>query len=99
MNFRRESKGSFLRAKPQRKALFSPQAPALKGRFSSEQSDEQTLTAGWTVPDDRLRDRKAKDQDNHSLSAAEGTLQGLHYQLAPKAQTKLFRVTREPSST
>lgn len=32
-------------------------------------------------------------QDNHSLSAMEGTLRGLHYQLAPKAQTKLVRVT------
>ncbi|PWI56771.1 dTDP-4-dehydrorhamnose 3,5-epimerase [Sulfoacidibacillus thermotolerans] len=31
-------------------------------------------------------------QDNHSLSQAPGTLRGLHYQLAPKAQTKLVRV-------
>lgn len=31
-------------------------------------------------------------QDNHSLSAAKGVLRGLHYQLAPKAQTKLVRV-------
>jgi len=33
-------------------------------------------------------------QDNHSLSQAPGTLRGMHYQLAPKAQTKLVRVTR-----
>ncbi|MET3697017.1 dTDP-4-dehydrorhamnose 3,5-epimerase [Bacillus oleivorans] len=33
-------------------------------------------------------------QDNHSLSVQTGTLRGLHYQLAPKAQTKLIRVTR-----
>lgn len=33
-------------------------------------------------------------QDNHSLSEQVGTLRGLHYQLAPKAQTKLVRVTR-----
>src|SRR5690606_17843447 len=32
-------------------------------------------------------------QDNHSLSAEVGTLRGLHYQLAPYAQTKLVRVT------
>lgn len=31
-------------------------------------------------------------QDNHSLSAESGVLRGLHYQLAPKAQTKLVRV-------
>jgi dTDP-4-dehydrorhamnose 3,5-epimerase len=30
-------------------------------------------------------------QDNHSYSAEAGTLRGLHYQLAPKAQTKLVR--------
>jgi len=32
-------------------------------------------------------------QDNHSLSAEAGVLRGLHYQLNPKAQTKLIRVT------
>lgn len=31
-------------------------------------------------------------QDNHSLSAENGVLRGLHYQLNPKAQTKLIRV-------
>ncbi|MFC7679250.1 dTDP-4-dehydrorhamnose 3,5-epimerase [Paenibacillus sp. GCM10028914] len=31
-------------------------------------------------------------QDNHSLSAEPGVLRGLHYQLNPKAQTKLIRV-------
>jgi dTDP-4-dehydrorhamnose 3,5-epimerase len=30
-------------------------------------------------------------QDNHSLSVQAGTLRGLHYQLEPKAQTKLVR--------
>jgi len=30
-------------------------------------------------------------QDNHSLSRAKGTLRGLHYQIAPKAQGKLVR--------
>lgn len=33
-------------------------------------------------------------QDNHSFSATKGTLRGLHYQLDPKAQTKLVRCTR-----
>lgn len=32
-------------------------------------------------------------QDNHSLSVPAGTLRGLHFQLEPKAQTKLVRVT------
>lgn len=32
-------------------------------------------------------------QDNHSLSS-KGTLRGLHYQVAPRAQAKLVRVTR-----
>jgi dTDP-4-dehydrorhamnose 3,5-epimerase len=33
-------------------------------------------------------------QDNHSLSAQKGTLRGLHFQLEPKAQTKLVRCTK-----
>ncbi|RSK29457.1 dTDP-4-dehydrorhamnose 3,5-epimerase [Bacillus sp. HMF5848] len=33
-------------------------------------------------------------QDNHSFSTTKGTLRGLHYQLNPKAQTKLVRCTR-----
>jgi dTDP-4-dehydrorhamnose 3,5-epimerase len=33
-------------------------------------------------------------QDNQSLSALRGTLRGLHYQLSPKAQSKLVRCTR-----
>ena len=33
-------------------------------------------------------------QDNHSYSAAAGVLRGLHYQLPPRAQDKLVRVTR-----
>ncbi|WP_373232244.1 dTDP-4-dehydrorhamnose 3,5-epimerase [Cohnella sp.] len=31
-------------------------------------------------------------QDNHSLSVQSGVIRGLHYQLEPKAQTKLIRV-------
>ncbi|PRY93303.1 dTDP-4-dehydrorhamnose 3,5-epimerase [Hasllibacter halocynthiae] len=33
-------------------------------------------------------------QDNHSLSAAAGTLRGLHYQAPPSAQAKLVRCGR-----
>jgi len=33
-------------------------------------------------------------QDNHSLSKEKGVLRGLHFQLNPKAQTKLVRCTR-----
>jgi len=33
-------------------------------------------------------------QDNHSLSKEKGVLRGLHFQLDPKAQTKLVRCTR-----
>ncbi|MFD0673654.1 dTDP-4-dehydrorhamnose 3,5-epimerase [Cohnella sp. GCM10027633] len=32
-------------------------------------------------------------QDNHSLSVEKGVIRGMHYQLAPMAQTKLVRVT------
>ena len=33
-------------------------------------------------------------QDNHSMSAAKGTLRGLHYQSPPRAQDKLVRCSR-----
>jgi dTDP-4-dehydrorhamnose 3,5-epimerase len=33
-------------------------------------------------------------QDNHSLSAAKGTVRGLHFQVPPHAQDKLIRVCR-----
>ena len=33
-------------------------------------------------------------QDNHVLSGPAGTLRGLHFQVPPRAQTKLIRVTR-----
>ena len=36
-------------------------------------------------------------QVNNSLSAKKGTLRGMHYQLAPKAETKLVRCIRGPS--
>jgi|LDZT01.1.fsa_nt_gi dTDP-4-dehydrorhamnose reductase/dTDP-4-dehydrorhamnose 3,5-epimerase len=33
-------------------------------------------------------------QDNHSMSDKKGTLRGLHFQINPKAQTKLIRCTK-----
>ena len=33
-------------------------------------------------------------QANNSLSSQKGTLRGMHYQLAPKAETKLVRCVR-----
>ncbi|MEZ5817098.1 MAG: dTDP-4-dehydrorhamnose 3,5-epimerase [Hyphomicrobiaceae bacterium] len=33
-------------------------------------------------------------QDNHSLSRRKGVVRGLHFQIAPRAQGKLVRVTR-----
>ncbi|MCP3475561.1 dTDP-4-dehydrorhamnose 3,5-epimerase [Bradyrhizobium sp. CCGUVB1N3] len=33
-------------------------------------------------------------QDNHSFSAATGTVRGLHFQIPPRAQAKLVRVVR-----
>ena len=33
-------------------------------------------------------------QDNHAFSSAKDTLRGLHFQVPPKAQDKLIRVTR-----
>ena len=33
-------------------------------------------------------------QDNHSFTAAKGTLRGIHFQNSPMAQAKLVRVTR-----
>jgi len=33
-------------------------------------------------------------QDNHSFSQQKGTLRGIHFQMAPKAQTKLVRCTK-----
>ncbi len=49
--------------------------------YSKEKLEGQGLTAEFV-------------QDNHSLSGQKGTLRGLHYQAAPKTQTKLVRCTR-----
>lgn len=54
--------------------------------FFSETYNAQTLAAHGVAA--------TFVQDNHSYSAAAGTLRGLHYQLPPKAQAKLVRVVR-----
>lgn len=53
--------------------------------FFMESYNEQTAHANGIVD--------TFIQDNHSLSVEAGVLRGMHYQLAPKAQTKLVRVT------
>ncbi|WP_112308830.1 dTDP-4-dehydrorhamnose 3,5-epimerase [Pseudogemmobacter bohemicus] len=49
--------------------------------FNAARMKEAGIDIGWV-------------QDNHSFSAAKGTLRGLHYQSAPHAQDKLVRCTR-----
>ena len=57
--------------------------------------DRGTFVETWNAA--RLADAGldyAFVQDNHSVSAARGTLRGLHFQLPPVAQDKLVRVSR-----
>jgi len=56
-----------------------------RGWFTESYNEEKFAEFGITVK---------FVQDNHSYSAAIGTLRGLHYQLSPKAQTKLVRCTK-----
>lgn len=56
-----------------------------RGWFTESFSDENFKKAGLDLN---------FVQDNHSFSAEKGTLRGLHYQLKPKAQTKLVRCTK-----
>lgn len=55
-----------------------------RGFFTESYSKEKFINAGITY--DFI-------QDNHSLSIEPGVLRGLHFQLPPKAQTKLIRAT------
>jgi dTDP-4-dehydrorhamnose 3,5-epimerase len=55
-----------------------------RGFFSETYNAESFAEAGITL---------RFVQDNHSLSTAKGVLRGLHYQLPPRAQAKLVRVT------
>ena len=56
-----------------------------RGWFSETWNRETLAAAGIDM---------AFVQDNHSMSAAVGTLRGLHYQAPPRAQDKLVRCTR-----
>lgn len=55
-----------------------------RGWFMETYSEEKLSPLGITV--DFV-------QDNHSFSAQKGTLRGLHFQMHPKAQSKLLRCT------
>lgn len=56
-----------------------------RGWFSETWNAEKMAQAGIDI---------AFVQDNHSFSATQGTLRGLHYQSPPKAQDKLVRCSR-----
>lgn len=56
-----------------------------RGWFSETWSAARMAEAGLDLP---------WVQDNHSFSAAKGTVRGLHYQSPPRAQGKLVRCTR-----
>ena len=57
-----------------------------RGWFTETFSVQKLRDAGIDVPE--------FVQDNHSYSAQKGVVRGLHCQLEPHAQTKLFRCTR-----
>ena len=56
-----------------------------RGWFSETWNAARLVEAGIDLP---------WVQDNHSFSAAKGTLRGLHYQAPPRAQDKLVRCSR-----
>lgn len=56
-----------------------------RGWFMETWNAERMADAGLDLP---------WVQDNHSFSAAKGTLRGLHFQSPPRAQDKLVRCTR-----
>lgn len=57
-----------------------------RGFFSESWNERALLDAGIDLPE--------FVQDNHSLSAATGTLRGLHFQAPPHAQGKMVRCGR-----
>lgn len=66
--------------------LLEPQVFTDSRGFFMESYNERTLR--------ELGVTAAFVQDNHALSNQSGVLRALHYQLPPKAQAKLVRVTR-----
>jgi len=56
-----------------------------RGFFSETWNEAALREAGIAIP---------FVQDNHSLSRAQGTLRGLHFQAPPSAQAKLVRVSK-----
>ena len=56
-----------------------------RGWFSETWNAERMRAVGLDL---------AFTQDNHSFSATQGTLRGLHYQAPPRAQDKLVRCSR-----
>lgn len=66
--------------------LLAPDKHGDERGFFSETYNKKALAASG-VPMEFV-------QDNHSFSAAKGTVRGLHFQTPPFAQDKLVRVTR-----
>ena len=66
--------------------LTPPRHGDARGFFSESWNKRTLETAGVDMP--------GFVQDNHSMSAAEGTLRGLHFQAPPHAQGKLVRCGR-----
>ncbi len=70
---------------PEVKEIRPPKFGDNRGFFSETYNRRALAEAGVTI--DFV-------QDNHSFTAAKGTLRGMHYQTDPHAQDKLVRVTR-----
>lgn len=70
---------------PEVKLIRPPRFGDARGFFSEVFHAQRFAEAGVAGP---------FIQDNHSLSAAVGTVRGLHLQIAPSAQGKLVRVTK-----
>jgi dTDP-4-dehydrorhamnose 3,5-epimerase len=61
-------------------AVFEDNRGFFMESYNREKFSHNGITVDWV-------------QDNHSFSVEQGVVRGLHYQLEPKAQTKLVRVT------
>src|SRR3954453_1133975 len=88
-NLRRRARGFVLQITPLSITdvkLVVPQIHRDARGFFSETYSRRSLEAAGIAGD--------FVQDNHSLSAAPGTLRGLHFQVPPHAQGKLLRVAR-----